>query len=140
MKPTVQNPDFYAVGNDYAQAPISAYFDTSRKITAEEAAKMGNSALEGEIYDYQDGIYTRLAKDLVNGQFSADPWKDPNGFNKRTILVNPSASYADDDYGQADVIFNVGETEDEDAHAASAKNGTNDQFIDPDKPTKKAEA
>ena len=133
MKPTVQNPDFYAVGNDYAQAPISAYYDTSRKITAEEAIKMGNSALEGEIYDYQDGIYTRLAKDLVNGQFSADPWKDPNGFNKRTILVNPSASYADADYGQADVIFDG--KGDEDDYAASATFGTNDQFIKPDAPS-----
>lgn len=123
MKPTVQNPDFYAVGNDYAQAPISAFYDVG---------------VSGE--NYQDGIYTKLADDLVNGAFSADPWKDPNGFNKRTILVNPSASYSAEDYGQADVIFNVGETENEDAHAASAKNGTNDQFIDPDKPTKKAEA
>lgn len=119
MKPTVQNPDFYAVGNDYAQAPISAFYDVGAP---------------GE--NYQDGIYTKLADSLVNGQFSADPWKDPNGFNKRTILVNPSASYADEDYGQADVIFNVGETENEEDRAASAKNGTNDQFIDPDKPTK----
>lgn len=119
MKPTVQNPDFYAVGNDYAQAPISAFYD------------VGTS---GE--NYQDGIYTKLADELVNGQFSADPWKDPNGFNKRTILINPSASYADDDYGQADVIFNVGATDDEEAHAASAKYGKNDQFIDPDEPKK----
>ena len=120
MKPTVQNPDFYAVGNDYAQAPISAFYDLG---------------VSGE--NYQDGIYTKLADDLVNGAFSADPWKDPNGFNKRTILVNPSASYSADDYGQADVIFNVGETDDEAARANSAAYGTNDQFAEL---PKKAEA
>lgn len=120
MKPTVQNPDFYAVGNDYAQAPISAFYDVGAS---------------GE--NYQDGIYTKLADSLVNGQFSADPWKDPNGFNKRTILVNPSASYADDDYGQADVIFNVGETDNEEARANSATYGTNDQFAE--LPPKQAE-
>lgn len=110
MKPTVQNPDFYAVGNDYAQAPISAFYDVGAS---------------GE--NYQDGIYTKLADSLVNGQFSADPWKDPNGFNKRTILVNPSASYSAEDYGQADVIFDVGDTENEEKNA-SATYGTNDPF------------
>lgn len=103
MKPTVQSPDFYAVGNDYAQGPISAFYD------------LGQS---GE--NYQDGIYTRLSKDLKgkDAYGKDDPWKDPHGFNKRKVLVNPSASYSADDYAVADVLFNIGETDKEDDHAA----------------------
>lgn len=82
--PTVNNDDQYTLGNDYPQAPISAFYD------------LGTS---GE--NYQDGIFTKIASGLSG-------WKDPNGFNKRTVLINPSASYEDEDYSQADVIFNVG--------------------------------
>jgi hypothetical protein len=114
MKPTVQNPDFYAVGNDYAQAPISAFFDADELWTSGsllEAAGYeatdvsawenisGNVAILIDTpKNYQDGIYTQLA-DTLSG------WKDPEGFNKRTLLVNPSAKYSDADYGQADVIY-----------------------------------
>ena len=158
MKPTVQNPDFYAVGNDYAQAPISAFYDVDTKWDqkslceaagideADFSAISGNvDTLIGQPRFYQDGIYTKLADNLVSGDFSAtDPWKDPNGFNKRTILVDPAAKYSDETYGQADVIFNVGETDNEETRAASATYGTNDQFPkvpgpDAPKPTKKAE-
>ena len=89
MKPTVQNPDYYTVGNDYAQAPLSEFYNVEEE---------GKST-------YQDGIYTKLADTLVNGTYSADPWKDPHGFNKRTYLEDPSASYTDDKYGQANVIY-----------------------------------
>ena len=144
MKPTVQNPDFYAVGNDYAQAPISALYDLTEWDAVADAAELSgnpNSAqLIGTPKFYQDVIYTKLADTIVSGDFSAnDPWKDPAGFNKRTILVNPSAKYSDKDYSQADVIFDIGETDKEEARAASATFGTNDQFTKvpgPDAPVK----
>ena len=91
MKPTVQNPDLYQVANDYVQAPLSAFFD------------VGPASAE----NYQDGIYTKLSDDLVSGAFSADPWKDPAGFNKRIYLVNPSASYSADDYAEAVAVSGV---------------------------------
>lgn len=90
MKPTVQNPDLYQVANDYVQAPLSSFYDVGAS---------------GE--NYQDGIYTQLSDELVNGKFSAEPWKDPKGFNKRIVLINPSAAYTDDDYAAADAIENV---------------------------------
>lgn len=155
MKPTVQNPDFYAVGNDYAQAPISALYDDQTLWTTADLCKAANiapedySAISGNVAGlvdtpkyYQDGIYTKLAAAIASGDFSgSDPWKDPNGFNKRTILVNPAAKYNEADYGQADVIFNIGETDKENDHAASASYGTNDQFPKvpgPDEPKKNA--
>ena len=114
MKPTVQNPDFYAVGNDYAQAPLSAFYDVDTKWDkkslceaagideADFSAISGNVAiLSGTPRYYQDGIYTKLAGDLTG----KDPWKDPHGFNKRTLLVDPSAKYNQDLYGVADVIY-----------------------------------
>jgi len=117
MKPTVQNPDFYAVGNDYAQAPISAFFDADELWTSGsllEAAGYeatdvsawenisGNVAILIDTpKNYQDGIYTQLA-DTLSG------WKDPKGFNKRTILVDPAAKYDSSAYGQADVIYDIG--------------------------------
>ena len=114
MKPTVQNPDFYAVGNDYAQAPLSAFYDVDTKWDKKslcEAAGIDEdkfSAISGNVDTligqpryYQDGIYTKLSTEL-----SADaPWKDPHGFNKRTLLVDPSAKYDEDLYGTADVIY-----------------------------------
>lgn len=111
MKPTVQNPDFYAVGNDYAQAPLSAFYDVNTKWTVEDLCKAAGvkvddySAISGNVDQlvgepkfYQDGIYTQLA-DTLSG------WKDPNGFNKRTLLVDPSAKYDEALYGVADVIY-----------------------------------
>ena len=91
MKPTVQNPDFYQVANDYVQAPLSSFFD------------VGPASAE----NYQDGIYTQLAASLASGAYSAAPWKNPAGFNKRIALVNPSASYSADDYAAADAYDNV---------------------------------
>lgn len=145
MKPTVQNPDFYAVGNDYAQAPISAFYDVAEKWTSASLLKAAGyeeddtaawsaisgtvSNLVGEIKNYQDGIYTQLSNELSG-------WKDPNGFNKRTVLVDASAKYSDPDYSQADVIFDVGDTANE-ATNASAKYGTNDPFVPDPTPRKK---
>lgn len=111
MKPTVQGPDFYTIGNDFAQAPISAYFDVSATWTKKDlcdlagveesdySAISGNvDALIGQPKYYQDGIYTKLADELSG-------FSDPRGFNRRTILVNPSAKYTDDDYSKGDVIY-----------------------------------
>lgn len=93
MKPTVQAPDFYMIGNDYVQAPLSSFFDTSvlSKDEAEEKALaiLGYKAVPAKVEDetlpgydkwmtwsaltaqlietpanYQDGIYTKLANDL----------------------------------------------------------------------------
>ena len=90
MKPTVQNPDLYQVANDYVQAPLSSFFD------------VGTS---GE--NYQDGIYTQLSDELVNGEYSAAPWKDPKGFNKRIVLASAFAPYDSEDYSVADAVENV---------------------------------
>ena len=107
MKPTVQAPEFYQVGNDYVQAPLNKFFSSA----------FSGIGPDGEPYEtdsYQDGIYRQLSDDLVNGQFSADPWKDPSGFNKRTVLVDRFApiptytSAGDTDYSKADVVYNVG--------------------------------
>lgn len=93
MKPTVQAPDFYMIGNDYVQAPLSSFFDTSVLSEAEAKQKalaiLGYKAEPDEVEDetkpgydkwmtwsaltaqlietpayYQDGIYTKLANDL----------------------------------------------------------------------------
>lgn len=111
MKPTVQGPDFYTLGNDFAQAPLSGYFDVSATWTAKDlcdlagveeseySAISGNvDALVGQPKYYQDGIYTKLAAELSG-------WSDPHGFNRRTVLVDPSAKYTDEDYNKADVIY-----------------------------------
>ena len=76
--PTVNGNDLYHVGNDYPQAPISAYFN-------EES--------------YADGIYT----EIVNTGFSAESQdgfddtfflgKDPVGLNKRILNV-PQSDWA----------------------------------------------
>lgn len=110
MKPTVQAPEFYQVGNDYVQAPLDKFFKTG-------SAAFSGIGPDGKAYvtdSYQDGIYRQLSDDLVNGDFSADPWKDPSGFNKRTVLVNayaPIPTYTsgeDTDYSKADVVYNIG--------------------------------
>ena len=73
-KPTSNGVDLYQIGNDYPQAPISAYFVAS---------------------SYADGIYTQLNKANL---FSADsidgfddsffPLKSPSGLNKRILNVS----------------------------------------------------
>lgn len=130
MKPTVQAPDFYKIGNDYAQAPLSSFFDTSvlseAEVEKKALAMLGYKAVPAEVTDetkpgydkwmtwsaltaqlaetpanYQDGIYTKLADALSGeeGAYSADYFKNPEGFNKRRV-------YEDDN----SVLLNVGET------------------------------
>lgn len=121
MKPTVQAPDFYKIGNDYAQGPLSSFFDDS-KYNATEAATKAQAilglteakaaALTGdakETYDnlvadiqkdykfYQDGIFTKLADTLSGkeGEYKADYWKNPEGFNKRRVFVGADETGAD---------------------------------------------
>ena len=73
-KPTSNGVDLYQIGNDYPQAPISAYFDPE---------------------SYHDGIYTELNKNnLFSGVSSIDgfddsffPLKSPSGLNKRILNV-----------------------------------------------------
>lgn len=110
MKPTSQAPEFYQVGNDYVQAPLSGFFKTG-------SGSFSGIGPDGEPYvtdSYQDGIYRQLSDDLVNGPFSGDPWKDPHGFNKRTVLVNnmaPIPTYTsgeDTQYSVADVVYGIG--------------------------------
>ena len=108
MKPTVQAPEFYQVGNDYVQAPISAFYKTGSAFSGYNP--------DGSVYQadtYQDGIYRQLADALVNGAYSADPFKDPSGFNKRTVLVDPKApvptyTSGDTQYSVADVVYGIG--------------------------------
>lgn len=112
MKPTVQNPDLYLVGNDYAQAPVTDFYKTG-------SGDFSGIGPDGEVYtdeSYRDGIYRVLSDKLVEGQFSADPWKDPHGFNKRTVLVEPfapiptySSAASGTNYSVADVIYGIGE-------------------------------
>lgn len=116
MKPTVQNPDLYLVGNDYVQAPLSAFYKTG--------SAFSGIGPDGKAYvddTYRDGIYRVLSDDLVNGAFSGDPWKDPKGFNKRTILVDPQSpipTYVPEDednkYSVADVVYGVGPEDNKD--------------------------
>lgn len=88
--PTCNGNDLYQVGNDYPQAPVSAYFKTD---------------------SYADGIYTELA-DEISGM------ADPAGLNKRILNVLPQSAWDEpevsgagaifsDDYATAEVIENV---------------------------------
>lgn len=79
--PTSNGNDLYQVGNDYPQAPISAYFVAS---------------------SYKDGIYTELsdtAKEFtkVSGVDSFDNsffnLKTPSGLNKRVLTVLPQDTW-----------------------------------------------
>ena len=112
MKPTVQAPEFYQVGNDYVQAPLSAFF--------EEGSAFSGYNPDGSVYQaesYQDGIYRQMSKTLTEGEFSAARWKDPNGFNKRTVLVDPMApiptyTSGDSQYAVSDVVYGIGPKDD----------------------------
>ena len=75
--------DLYQIGNDYPQAPISAYFVAS---------------------SYHDGIYTELsdtAKEFtkVSGVDGFDNsffnLKSPSGLNKRVLNVLPQEDWAE---------------------------------------------
>ena len=106
MKPTVQAPEFYQVGNDYVQAPLDKFYSSA----------FSGIGPDGKPYvddSYRDGIYRQLSDELVNGAYSADPFKDPSGFNKRTVLVDPKApipTYTSGDtaYSVADVVYGIG--------------------------------
>jgi len=84
MKNSTSNGnDLYQIGNDYPQAPISAYFVAS---------------------SYKDGIYTELASAAaeftnVNGVDGFDNsffnLKTPSGLNKRVLNVLPQSGWAD---------------------------------------------
>jgi hypothetical protein len=111
IKPTSNANVLYQVGNDYAQAPASAYFKTD---------------------SYHDGIYTEVNPDvntIPSGEkpFSKDGFddtffnlKDKAGLNKRTLDVLPQSgwkepeesgvsgeAYFSDDYATAVVTENV---------------------------------
>ena len=70
---TLQNPDQFGMGNDYLQ-------DESYVV---KTAKDKNGV---EKTTWRDGIYTKLAYDI----------KDPEGYNKRTVLVPQSAWNTED--------------------------------------------
>ena len=81
--PTSNGNDLYQIGNDYPQAPISAYFVAS---------------------SYADGIYTQLsdtAKEFtkVSGVDGFDNsffnLKSPSGLNKRVLNVLPQEKWDD---------------------------------------------
>lgn len=83
MKNPTNGNDLYQIGNDYPQAPISAYFVAS---------------------SYADGIYTQLsntAKEYTNvsGVDGFDNsffnLKTPSGLNKRVINVLPQDKWDD---------------------------------------------
>ena len=96
--PTCNGNDLYQVGNDYPQAPISAYFVAS---------------------SYKDGIYTQLsdtAKEYtdVSGKDGFDNsffnLKTPVGLNKRVWDVLPQSAFtvSSDDYiGPASALSSV---------------------------------
>ena len=65
MKHSLQFPDQFGMGNDYLQ-------DETYVVAVDE--KTGKST-------YRDGIFTKLAQDV----------KDPDGFNKRTVVTPQSA-------------------------------------------------
>jgi hypothetical protein len=93
--PTVNGNDLYQVGNDYPQAPISAYFEED---------------------SYADGIYTKItntdfdvkSQDGHDDSFFAG--KTPVGLNKRVLNVLPQSGWDDvasgaifsDDYATAE--------------------------------------
>lgn len=114
MKPTVQAPDFYMIGNDYVQAPLSSFYDVDTvwdKQSLCEAA--GVDVSEWSAYSgvlgtklnepkfYQDGIYTKLATKLAGeGDESKTAYfKNPEGFNKRRVYEDANSK-----------LLNVGET------------------------------
>lgn len=72
---TLQNPWAEGLGNDYEQ-------DLSYVVTKDAKGKT----------TWRDGIYTKLAKDV----------KDPDGYNKRTVMVPQSA------WGTVDSIETIG--------------------------------
>ena len=83
MKNPTNGNDLYQIGNDYPQAPISAYFVAS---------------------SYADGIYTQLsdtAKEFtgVSGVDGFDNsffnLKSPSGLNKRVLNVLPQEKWDD---------------------------------------------
>lgn len=108
IKPTSNASVLYQVGNDYAQSPASAYFNTD---------------------SYHDGIYTEVnsAVNTLTGVKSVDGFddtffnlKDKQGLNKRTLDVLPQSdwkkpeesgvsgeAYFSDDYATATVTENV---------------------------------
>lgn len=118
MKPTVQAPDFYKIGNDYVQAPLSSFYDVDTVWDEKslcEAAGVDETEWSaysgvlgtkvGEPKFYQDGIYTKLADKLADGEYSAAPFKNPEGFNKRRVFVdNADANLPEG------VVFNTEET------------------------------
>ena len=80
--PTSNGNDLYQIGNDYPQAPISAYFVAS---------------------SYHDGIYTELASAAaefknVSGKDGFDNsffnLKSPSGLNKRVLNELPQEDWA----------------------------------------------
>ena len=82
MKNPTNGNDLYQIGNDYPQAPISAYFVAS---------------------SYHDGIYTELASAAaefknVSGKDGFDNsffnLKSPSGLNKRVLNVLPQKDWA----------------------------------------------
>ena len=82
MKNPTNGNDLYQIGNDYPQAPISAYFVAS---------------------SYADGIYTQLsdtAKEFTNvsGVDGFDNsffnLKSPSGLNKRVLNELPQSTWA----------------------------------------------
>ena len=83
MKNPTNGNDLYQIGNDYPQAPISAYFVAS---------------------SYADGIYTQLsdtAKEFTNAS-GVDGFdnsffnlKSPSGLNKRVLNVLPQEKWDD---------------------------------------------
>lgn len=124
MKPTVQAPDFYKIGNDYAQAPLSSFFDTSvlseAAVEKKALAILGYKAVPAKVEDetqpgydkwmtwsaltaqlaetpanYQDGIYTKLAPGLTG-------FKDEAGFNKRRVFedANVKLLHVGETYGK----------------------------------------
>ena len=93
IKPTSNGNVLYQVGNDYAQAPASAYFKTD---------------------SYHDGIYTEVnsAVNTLTGVESVDGFdntffnlKDKAGLNKRTLDVLPQSGWAPVD--EDDVVGDV---------------------------------
>lgn len=117
MKPTVQAPDFYKIGNDYVQAPLSSFYDVDTvwdKQSLCEAAGVDESEWSaysgvlgtklGEPKFYQDGIYTKLANDLSGkeGEYKTDYFKNPEGFNKRRVYedANNKLLKAGETYGK----------------------------------------
>lgn len=70
---TLQNPWAEGLGNDYEQ-DISYVVEFVDKDGNKATKETGKST-------WRDGIYTKLAKDV----------KDPDGYNKRTVMVPQSA-------------------------------------------------